>query len=60
MSLFEHVWLQQHRWLELGHLVDATPHIVSSSLPQGDPFSPLGLLLVLGDATQEVAALGVS
>ena len=60
VSLFEHVWLQQHRWLELGHLVDATPHIVSSSLPQGDPFSPLGLLLVLGDATQEVAALGVS
>ena len=60
MSLFEHVWLQQHRWLELGHLTDAAPHIVSSSLPQGDPFSPLGLLLVLGDATQEVASLGVS
>eukprot|EP00435_Cladocopium_sp_Y103_P053304 s1078_g17.t1 len=60
ISLFEHVWLQQKRWLELGHLTDATPHLVSSSLPQGDPFSPLGLLLVLNDATQEVAALGVS
>ena len=60
-SLLEHVWLDQHRFLQLGRSTLENPTIVRSSLPQGDPISPLGLLLVLGDAIADVSSLpGVS
>ena len=60
-SLLEHVWLDQHRFLQLGRSTLEIPTIVRSSLPQGDPISPLGLLLVLSDAISDVSSLpGVS
>ena len=60
-SLLEHVWLDQHRFLQLGRNTLENPTIVRSSLPQGDPISPLGLLLVLSDAIADVSSLpGVS
>ena len=56
VSLLEQVWLGQRRFLQLGKCTLADAIVVSSSLPQGDPVSPLGLLLVLGDAITEISA----
>ena len=54
LSLLAQIWTGQERWLELGHLCDAKSSFVDSSMLQGDPLSPLGLILVMADAVQEV------
>lgn len=56
MSLLQHVWLHQRRFLQLGKCTLEEPSIVTTSLPQGDPAGPLGLLLVLGDAIADISA----
>lgn len=60
VTLLEQTWLCQKRYLQLGKCTLETPAQVSTSLPQGDPVSVLGLLLVLGDAIQNISATGVS
>ena len=54
LTLFRHAWCGQQRWLELGHLCMDSPVPVGSSMPQGDPASPLGLIVVLSQAVQAV------
>ena len=60
VSLLQHVWLQQRRFLQLGKCTLEEPAVVTTSLPQGDPASPLGLLLVLGDAIADISASGIN
>ena len=57
--MLEHVWLHQQRFIQLGQAMQASPHLVGASLPQGDPMSPLGLTLMLADAVRDVSRLGV-
>ena len=59
LGLARHVWCDQRRWLVLGRAVVQRPELVASSLPQGDPLSPLGLVVALNDAVLDVASLGV-
>ena len=59
LGLARHVWCDQRRWLVLGRAVVQRPESVTSSLPQGDPLSPLGLVVALNDAVLDVASLGV-
>ena len=56
LSLLQHVWFQQKRFLQLGRCTLTEPILVQTSLPQGDPVSPLGLLLVLSDAISDISA----
>ena len=46
-SMLSEVWGRQGRYLQLGRAVHPDLQEVGSSLPQGDPFSPLGLSAVL-------------
>ncbi|CAK0789281.1 unnamed protein product [Prorocentrum cordatum] len=46
-NMLSEMWCHQLRWLQLGQAVHPEPQRVASSLPQGDPFSPLGLSAVL-------------
>ena len=59
MPLRKQVWLAQYRYLRLGKCTLPTATIMNSSLPQGDPVSPLGLLLILGDAITDISASNV-
>lgn len=59
LTLLQHMWQGQLRWLELGHLSAKQPFQVSSSMPQGDPVSPMGLILVLADAAAALDHAGV-
>ena len=54
VSLLQHVWLNQTRWLQLGQCTLMEPVQVQTSLPQGDPVSPLGLLLVLSEGIADI------
>eukprot|EP00438_Fugacium_kawagutii_P007004 Skav208849 [mRNA] locus=scaffold1839:65559:76580:+ [translate_table: standard] len=59
ISLLRHTWPGQKRWMELGHLSCAEHVQVDSSMPQGDPLSPLGLIVSLAEATQAVSSTGI-
>lgn len=44
--------------MELGHLSAGNAEAVSTSMPQGDPLSPLGLIVTLAEAVQSVSNAG--
>ena len=46
-ELLKHHWSSQERWLTLGGAIHPAVQVVESSLPQGDPWSPLALCAVL-------------
>ena len=50
---FAHMWGCQQRWLQLGRHVQAEPKTVRTSLPQGDPFSPVAFVLLLEAAAKQ-------
>lgn len=58
LSLLRQVWCGQRRWMELGHLSAGNAEAVSTSMPQGDPLSPLGLIVTLAEAVQSVSNAG--
>ena len=58
LSLLRQIWGNQNRWMELGHLSAGGAQTVSSSMLQGDPLSPLGLVVVLAEATASVSHAG--
>ena len=55
--LLRTVWLGQHRCVELAAQTQGVWQAVSSSLPQGDPFSQVGLTAILAAPTKDVANL---
>lgn len=54
-AMLSHVWLDQHRWLQLGQNFLPQASIVSESLPQGDAFPPLTLNVLLSSPVRDVA-----
>ena len=54
VSLISHVWTKQNRHLQLGPHMFSGEVSISTSLPQGDPLSPLALILVLANAVQDI------
>ena len=48
------IWVQQKRWISWRHAVSEVPHWAGSSLPQGDPFSPLGMMIYLTSVARDV------
>ena len=48
-------WTQQVRYLSFENFVLPTPESVATSLPQGDPWSLLGMVALLTPATCEIA-----
>ena len=58
LSLLRQIWCGQRRWMELGHLSAGNAEAVSTSMPQGDPLSPLGLIVTLAEAVQSVSNAG--
>jgi hypothetical protein len=55
-TILEFVWLHQQRSIELCGRCQGEWQAVDTALPQGDPFSPLGLTAVLKGPTRDVAA----
>ena len=51
------VWGHQVRWLCLGRNVHPTPEHVHTSMPQGDAFAPIALILLLAKPCQDVSDL---
>ncbi|CAE7807894.1 unnamed protein product, partial [Symbiodinium sp. CCMP2456] len=49
------VWVQQSRWLSWRHAVSKEAHWAGSSLPQGDPFSPMGMMVYLAAVARNVS-----
>ena len=54
VSLLRWTWKAQHRWLQIGSDVLGLPELVTTSLPQGCPASPVALLLLLRVPALEV------
>ena len=55
LGLLEHVWCNQQCFLQLGRTFDRQCADVCSALPQGDPASPLKLMLIFIDAVRDVS-----
>ena len=54
-SMLRKQWTQQLRHLSFEHFVLPNPEHVSSSLPQGEPWSMLGMVVLLTPAIWEIA-----
>ncbi|CAE7256424.1 Pol [Symbiodinium sp. CCMP2592] len=46
-SMLRHVWMDQHRWIQLDGSTLTEVQTLESSLPQGDPLSPLALNILM-------------
>ena len=51
------VWGHQVRWLCLGKAVHPTPEHVQTSMPQGDAFAPLALIMLLIRPLHDVSSI---
>ena len=54
VSLLEYQWKHHRRWIEYGSHVHAKPVANSLGLPQGDPWSPICMALILSLPRREV------
>eukprot|EP00439_Symbiodinium_sp_Y106_P014006 s7995_g2.t1 len=46
-SMLRHIWMDQHRWIQLDGSTLTEVQNLESSLPQGDPLSPLALNILM-------------
>ena len=56
-NILSFVWCHQVRWLCIGKAVHPSPEIIQNSMPQGDAFAPLALLLLLKKPVHDVSQM---